>query len=220
LSKEYPILFSAPMVRSILAGTKTHTRRVVKGMALEWLGPEGFTPEFVAHRENGMCPYGQPGERLWVRETWAGSLANVVASADPREVGTQRGMVAYRATYAGDGCPFGKWRPSIHMPRWASRITLEITGVRVERLQEISQADVIAEGCVTPESAAVLAQCRNALAAPDVIGVDGKVHQDARHAYRALWESINGPGSWDANPWVWVVAFRRLEGREGLTQGE
>ena len=183
--KDRPILFSGPMVRAILAGTKTQTRRVVKGLALEWLAE--FTPEFVADPANSLCPYGVPGDRLWVREAYR--FLGVHDHVPPREVSS--GPVWYEAQ---DDVPFhpsefGKLRPSMFMPRWASRITLEVTGVRVERLQDISEADSVAEGIPSGE-----------VSPPDV----------GRFAYRLLWESINGPGSWDANPWVWAVEFKRI----------
>lgn len=167
--KERPILFSGPMVRAILSGAKTQTRRVVKGVALEWLA-EGFTPEFVASPDNYVCPYGQSCDRLWVRETFW----------QPRD----KSETLFKADGAILGC--GKWKPSIHMPRWASRITLEIVSVRVERLNDISEQDARAEG-----------------APPlDATGYRG--------GFFHLWQSINGHDSLDANPWVWVVEFRRL----------
>ena len=135
------------------------------------------------------CPYGQPGDRLWVRETFA------------RIDGQTRPWIEtdYRATYAhGDrlGDTLGvkkRWTPAIHMPRHASRITLGITAVRLERLQEISPYDCVAEGAWSMEDATL-----------------GRGHE-AVAAYRDLWVSIYGPGSWDANPWVWVVDFERLD---------
>lgn len=181
--KERPILFSASMVRAILEGRKTQTRRVVKRIPLEWL-ESGLHPDFVAFPENGLSPYGQPGDRLWVRESWAyhpdfpESTHRAIYRADP---GVENDVP--------------RWRPSIHMPRWASRINLEVTGVRVERLQEISESDAKAEGCSVPE-----------IIYPD----EPKEHYSYAAAYKHLWESINGPGSWDANPWVWVVEFRRI----------
>lgn len=192
--KERPILFSAPMVRAILAGNKTQTRRVVKGQALEWLDAVGFTPEYTALPENGLCPYGEPGDRLWVRETCRAEelpagLDGVRYSADnhfepikntPGDSFRWMHLNAYRAEA-------GAVVPSIHMPRWASRILLEIVSVRVERLQDIGEEDALAEGMF------------GCTFGP----VDG---------YRHLWETLNGPGSWSANPWVWVVEFRRVDG--------
>ena len=178
-----PILFSAPMVRAILAGTKTQTRRVLRDgtwwnpkhgvirMAPAGLACTGFAP--VA------CPYGQPGDRLWVREAWA--VPHRYDHLGPSNIP----VVGVRAHYAATEDRGGlRWRPSIHMCRWASRIALEIVSVRVERLQDISVEDCRAEG--------------GAYTSP----------LDVRAWYRALWESINGPGSWEANPWVWVVEFR------------
>lgn len=204
---ERPILFSDPMVRAILAGTKTQTRRVVKGEALTWLSPHvGFTPEFVASKENGLCPYGQPGDRLYVKERHAFlDVTKSALSQFPLEGGgfgpdvwnlcveysdgTENDAISVEGAKPKQTRERGetRWRPSIHMPRWASRITLEITGIRVERLWEISLADVQAEGCpFRPKTS------------------------EAEGWYRQLWEQINGPGSWDANPWVWVVEFRRV----------
>lgn len=184
--KGRPILFSAPMVRAILAGTKTQTRRVAKGLALEWLS-EGFTPEFVADYQNRLCPYGQPGDRLWVRETWALAFESAVIPHPE--------AVIYRAD-EGNADWGGRWKPSIHMPRWASRITLEIVSVRVERLQDISGTDCLAEGVGAPVG--------SELSYGSVTDAWNK------REYARLWESINGPGSWDANPWVWVVEFKRV----------
>lgn len=200
--KERPILFSAPMVRAILAGTKTQTRRVVKGWPLEWLLPPiSFTPEYVADPANAACPYGQPGGRLWVRETWMADPpitddwpSTQFSGCKPRDHSLipDRYRKPEHCLYRADGRDdLHGWTPGIHMPRWSSRITLEVTGVRVERLQDISASDAIAEGIPRggPEN-------------PD--GIE-------QREYRQLWEQINGPGSWDANPWVWVVEFKRAD---------
>ena len=206
--RERPILFSAPMVRALLAGTKTQTRRVVKGAPEDWspVQPQVYAPTIVdrhgdeqpgpdafgAGDEQGdhwiRCPYGQPGDRLYVRETWAAPHA--YDHLPPRLIPTDA-RIHYAATEDRGGL---LWRPSIHMPRWASRITLEVTGVKVERLQNISEADAIAEG--TPGGhGAIPGYSYNAT--------------PTEH-YKWLWESINGPGSWDANPHVWCVSFKRL----------
>lgn len=192
---ERPILFNSAMVRAILGGTKTQTRRVVKGAALEWLEPWMFAPEFVAASENAMCPFGHSGDRLWVRETWACLDSHTRPGS----------RLAYRAnTPDGERVRVdAPWRPSIYMPRWASRITLEITGVRVERLQAISEADAQAEGCT---------QNHNGYFWGGPHAEYGRKQMPtAKAAFADLWDSINGPGSWDANPWVWCVEFRRLE---------
>ena len=219
MSKERPILFSGPMVRALLDGSKTQTRRAMKPQ------PTHFNPAGVPRRvipTGGpsyviRCPYGQPGDRLWVRETWQGPLLQEFeADADPDwhyASHIHQYQNPAHCEYAADGGPKPEytnaddvmrqgWRPSIHMPRWASRITLEITSVRVERLQDISEADAIAEGCT---------QNHNGYYWGGPHPVSGlKQLATAKGAYQDLWESINGPGSWDANPWVWVVEFRRL----------
>ncbi len=204
MSRERPILFSAPMVRAILAGTKTQTRRMVKGIPLLWLSQSvGFTPEFVALPDNDACPYGEPGDRLWVRETFYHEPADYVREASV-SIPSRPAITVYRADGGFDADQFDagcKWQPSIHMPRNLSRITLEITGVRVERLQDISEADARAEGIV------------HSTRFGGYHTEDGRHFHaaDPRQSYASLWEQINGPGSWDANPWVWVLEFRRLE---------
>ena len=200
-----PIIFSAPMVRAILEGRKTQTRRVVKPQP-DSLSTDGVPTRFFHKRAIGSgyqvqisCPYGAPGDRLWVREThW-------MDRRDPTMVAMDLdGYVVARSGYeTGQACDvtqlsrheFWRKRPSIHMPRWASRILLEVTAVRVERLQDISEADAAAEGWMRrPE-----------------VSDDPQVHHDAaRDWFSDLWESINGPGSWEANPWVWVIEFRRV----------
>jgi hypothetical protein len=191
--KERPIIFSAPMVRAILAGTKTQTRRVVKNTGMYAIdapihGEETAKRELLALATR--CPYGQPGGRLWVRETWA--------QPDRRSAGFSPWV--YAANYQER--PSHRWRPSIHMPRCASRILLDVTAVRVERLQDISEADALAEG-VTPKWEP---GCSGRL----MEALGGFSFRPAASAYADLWESINGPGSWDANPWVWMVEFRRV----------
>ncbi|MBA3852911.1 MAG: hypothetical protein C0503_00770 [Gemmatimonas sp.] len=199
---ERPILFSGPMVRAILAGHKTQTRRVVRG-DFDTIQPSVMTTDGKmleshwtatgpAGRVGLVSPYGVDGHKLWVRETW-----------DFRPWATEDAPTAVRVAYAADGeqrdvvAPadwnptlFGtaRWRPSIHMPRWASRLTLEVTDVRVERLQCMSEEDAIAEGVVAPARWA---------------SVPG---------FAVLWDSLNAARGfgWDANPWVWVIEFRRV----------
>jgi len=199
--RERPILMNAPMVRAVLAGTKTQTRRVAKVNDHDckpgFITPNaGFVPRRVQDHAV-YCPYGQPGDRLWVRETWAAPHAydHLPPRLVPRDA-----RIHYAASEERGGL---LWRPSIHMPRWASRLTLEITEVRVERLNEISEEDAKAEGIAYQDDAKEIGRGR--------LSHDGSVLYDtAREAFVKLWESINGPGSWDANPWVWVVSFRRL----------
>lgn len=204
--KERPILFSGPMVRAILAGRKTQTRRVVKLNDAGRVARGGRQWHIDDDHAALACPYGQPGDRLWVRETWARAYVHQALSE-------------HYVYAAGDNSTDygGPWKPSIHMPRAASRITLEVTDVRVERLQDISEADAIAEG-MDPSPGLV---GDDDLAVRDVIAA----HDAARGTFLGmavpvarfvlLWDSINGkqPGvtNWNANPWVWVVSFRRLE---------
>ena len=202
--KDHPILFNGAMVRALLAGSKTQTRRVVKNdpgpywnpqvgiynpLVIESGGYEAPGPEIYGASDElhgRKCPYGQPGDRLWVRETFGynpdhpGILAHCCYRADP---GHEHDGIA--------------WKPSIHMPRAASRILLEIVSVRVERLQDISEKDARAEG-VTIEDRHMAGYCAGQFLPPSI------------RAYRDLWESISGDGSWGANPWVWVVEFKRV----------
>jgi len=210
--KERPIIFSGPMVRALLDGSKTQTRRVVKPIGAHHIfqfrgeeaahGADEPTGEWAWCRaervvsEHIRCPYGKPGDRLWVRETFAhmyrGNAAPEARCDDD---------VAYKADgFTPDEYAYGSWKPPIHMPRWASRITLEVTGVHVERLQDISEADALAEGIEV---------------GPSGFHVDGGRHfhaASARESYASLWDSLNAARGfgWDVNPWVWVVQFRRL----------
>jgi hypothetical protein len=176
--KERGILFSAPMVRALLAGSKTQTRRICKVRDVNGAPLTSYMGDALAALIRQHCLYGQPGDRLWVRETW---------QRDP----LNDGKFLYRATQRCETV-FDKWIPSIHMFRYASRITLEVTGVRVERLRDISETDAKAEGTT-----------------PSIVG-DDLEHLKYRAGYQTLWESINGAGSWAANPWVWVVEFKKV----------
>lgn len=247
-SKERPILFSAPMVRAILDGHKRQTRRIVKPQPAarpfqiegersgDWFtGNRSYPDRGPMMDGRWRCPYGAPGDRLWVRETWASPEVDktkpgrVAYDADgvcgcwigtgedrhfvchgrvlqasgfhscfPKEGATTRGLGDYSDKRSGEYPTYRHgWRPSIHMPRWASRITLEITGVRVERLQDISEADSDAEGADTPAVANIIGACWS-----------------KRDCFGKLWHTIHssdGPNGWSSNPWVWVVEFRRME---------
>lgn len=215
--KERPIIFSAPMVRAILAGKKTQTRRVVKlkpwqqieerddGAPWPWMYDDDRAGDHWL-----PCPYGQAGDRLWMREAWdfipeggpgTPNCAGIRYWADAGyELRTP--PLTFNPMLYGEE----KVRPSIHMPRWASRITLELTSVRVERLQDISEADAVAEG-VTPKWEP---GCSGRL----MEAIGGFSFRPAASAYADLWESLHGPGSWDANPWVWVVEFGRIQPAE------
>lgn len=204
--KERPILFSGPMVRAILEGRKTMTRRVVKlryGADVVVTNGKVWKPARVDYAGYVDCPYGQVGDRLWVREAW-----RTVAEANdlaPRDL-----SAAHRFWHEADSphqLGYGKLRPSIHMPRIASRILLEITGVRVERLHEISEADAQAEGV----ERVVAGVGWRRYCDPDSEEVGVPPCGDARRSFRSLWKFINGDESWNANPWVWVVEFKRVQ---------
>lgn len=186
--KERPILFSTEMVKAILEGRKTQTRRVVKKQphgAGEWVRQlaSWLFPNVNPYIKL-KCPYGQPGDRLWVRETF------LVERSQHKDFYEYK--ADYSNTFAGDVC----WKPSIFMPREACRILLEVTDVRVERLQDISEEDAIAEGISLPNYAE---QAIKDIFFPEPSAI-----------YSELWESINGKGSWDKNPWVWVIEFKKV----------
>lgn len=218
--KERPILFNAEMVQAILSGRKTQTRRVMKDQPTDCFSPMNmgleldytarwYTPGIVDkhgylqpakkeifgvadEHEGYECQIGAVGDQLWVRETWA--RYNI--DQDSHDM-------AYRATKPDDWPEGGRWRPSIHMPRWASRISLLITGVRVERLQDISQEDAQAEGF---ELSGWVPSYSN----PDNAGFDETLTPYDNLA--ETWESIYGQRSWLLNPWVWVIEFERIGG--------
>lgn len=199
--KERPILFSGPMVRAILDGRKTQTRRVVKDSAKHnvYLLGDNACGVLWDH-----CPYGQPGDRLWVRETWAH-----ISRCEHYNHLHDSTEWLYKAD--GSSC-VSKWTPSIHMPRFASRILLEVTAVRVERLQEISRDDAIQEGIEhlhRDVDVPTLNPWRNYLQ-----GQPGEMIQHCscpRRSFQTLWDLINAKRApWDSNPWVWVVEFKRI----------
>ena len=229
---ERPILFSAPMARAILDGHKTQTRRVVTvGDVVEERDDGTPWPYFTTwtHGDDGSpwasCPYGAPGDRLWVRETWRyadwteDGLPWIRYAADDARRLCERVTPEWAARVADiwaelssaenvavDGrATDRKWRPSIFLPRWASRITLAVTAVRVERLQAISEADAIAEGIAArcDHGCSSLCGCTSCV---------GEGCQTAAAQYSALWDTINGDRApWASNPWVWVVEFPRVE---------
>jgi len=184
-----PILFSGPMIRAILSGVKTQTRRIIKPQPGDHPDDDGYMSTIEAR-----CLY-SAGMLLWVRETWATAAGG---GYDARE---DRGPYWYRATDSGE-CD-GPWRPSIFMPRDASRITLEVTTVRAQRLQEISEEDAVAEGAMLWWDALTEGQRMIEYA-----GGRGPVA-----AFHALWDSINAKRGcgWGVNPWVWAVTFRRVK---------
>lgn len=236
--KERPIIFNADMVRAVLDGRKTQTRRIMREQPEvipkeDEFGKPGFWIPFNAGktmvRNEDMyiaCPFGLKGDRLWVRETWSvvshafdddGLMIDYVPDRPAKAVHEKpfgRGYYSGHAIYAADGgftwgdddgCADGRscWKPSIHMPRWASRITLEITGVRVERSQDITEQDAAAEG--VPPVGDLLPDY------PDTYLTPKGDFATAKVAFQRLWESIYGDDSWQANPWVWVIEFKRVE---------
>lgn len=209
---ERPILFSGPMVRAIIEGQKTVTRRVAKPVKHPDLGNIYAPGALVLENEpqhviNRACPYGQPGDRLWVRETFA-DLRGTGIEHRPDPAGPLQ-----RYAFAADS-PLGsasdearkdfgvKWKPSIHMPRIACRILLEITAVRVERLQDISEEQAMGEGVRRYDRHAEVGDWYH------VDGVDDTYSADPVAAFAQLWKTTGG--DWDANPWVWVVEFKRV----------
>lgn len=207
--KERPILFSAPMVRALLAGTKTQTRRVVnpQGAILTDSIARGLGVQPPARQNQPVipCPYGVIGDRLYVREAFYfggkriadnGTPWVFLAYAErPKTTVLHPTLTQFDKIKFADESPEKPWRemklrPGIHLPKWAIRLTLEIVGVRVERLQDISESDACWEGIEIPED------------------------HDYVAAYRRLWESINGPDSWALNPWVWVVEFKKIGGAQ------
>jgi hypothetical protein len=215
-AKERPILFSGPMVRAILDGRKTVTRRPIKPSM------RGFDVSFELHQQDDgswrplhtfdescmddqgtehpvVCPYGKPGDRLWVRETWYCDHFEVMRGPylKPADLDVTEARGDGTLVYAADGLtPYEAdqpaWKPSIHMPRWASRILLEVTDVRVEQLQAISIGQICKEGL--------------ARSIYEFIPVT-----TAFDAFAEVWDSINGPGTWEANPWVWAVEFKQVQ---------
>ena len=235
--KERPILFSAPMVRAILEGRKTVTRRALNERALKNIGygvqlgechelpSEGpLHPNSIGYY-NDFCPFGQPGDRLWVRETWTRT-----GNGDP-------GYLTYRATYPACLPPYLenippasdiRWKPSIHMFRADSRILLEITDIRVERLQGISDEQAVAEGCFFTDYGRKCGHGGKGWTDVGACPAPESTHQQRegwmwdkttsheqclgapRWAFANLWNAVNGPDAWDSNPWVWVIEFKQV----------
>jgi hypothetical protein len=257
--KERPILFSAPMVRALLAGTKTQTRRAVNpqppsveavrgkaGIGFSMLsprsgdghwrvsGPVWAVRDLMGAEPQWRCPYGAAGERLWVRETWCSAYARgawgTIFAADQSFVLGKRQHEKGPHFNAADRPPL-QWHPSIFMPRWASRLMLEVTDVRVQRVQDITEEDAIAEGCapqVYPGSWSVMRKDGSAydcFVEPEnpshfaaVVYQPPRSWSTAREVFMRLWDSINGkrPGcAWSDNPWVWCVSFKRIDAQGG-----
>jgi len=225
--RERGIIMTGPSVPAVLAGVKTQTRRITEGAPADTYE---VVPSLLCHRgdlwdfrrqdKRGVphnpvairCPYGAVGDRLWIRESWrteelaSDGTDGIRYQADDAFIpiastaeAADRWVDAHR-----NGAHGKRWRPALYVPRWASRATLEITEVRVQRLQQVSEADAIAEGVEAWEeqldtaairTGAELAACRRA---------------DRRAWFAALWQELHGPGAWGINPWVWAIRFRRL----------
>ncbi|HCT3928055.1 TPA: hypothetical protein OTT35_001198 [Citrobacter koseri] len=207
---ERGMIFNAEMVRAILDGRKTQTRRIMENQPA---GDGPDTPALIRNVDGGFqwyghygessifnCPFGAVGDRLWVRETFRLFDSSVECSCEDHcSCSCYHGKPLYRANGDDTEC---RWTPSIHMPRWASRITLEITSVRVERLNDISQEDALAEGME-------LTGWEPTYSDPDSGGEVWTPYDN----FAELWQSIYGVGSWLSNPWVWVIEFKRIEER-------
>ncbi|WP_250602200.1 hypothetical protein [Serratia marcescens] len=197
--KERPVIFNGEMVRAIIDGRKTQTRRTIANVGSDNCIPlqkptktkDGIYTHVMDAPGNGLCPFGRVGDRLWVRETFAAFDADWKHPGKPHDLkdGPWPNVV-YPASVAK--IPDGTCRPSIHMPRWASRILLEITTVRVERLNDISEEDAKAEG---------VAPSQHIITPPEAL---------YRVGFLKLWQSIYGEESWSANPWVWVIEFKQV----------
>lgn len=229
--RERPIIFNADMVRAVIDGRKTQTRRIIQSPAKnmqasgqkvidyrepgdKWYGEHVFSMrnssgtwcDYTKEQFLAKCPFGAVGDRLWVRETWMpdaprdgtwGDVEFYGCKGSPLSMIPERYRTPDHCIHrAGwDGHEMVGWTPSIHMPRWASRIALEITGVRVERLSALSDDDARNEGC------------------PAQLPHNPEDQHQARTWFRGLWSEIYGEESWQANPWVWVIEFKRVEGQ-------
>ncbi|MCL8299434.1 hypothetical protein [Pseudomonas mosselii] len=222
--KERPILFSAPMVRAILDGRKTVTRRPVKGLKTNFpvvAAADGTPLRTGACWDIGgpilHCPFGKPGERMWVRETWYCDHDEVMRGPylKPDDLDIREARDDGTLIYAADGLtPYEAdqpvWKPNIHMPRWACRILLEITNVRVERLQD-GEGETPFESRYVAEGIHRIHHGDGEYAFHPFKSEPGPGNwTDPFDAWRELWVSVNGSDSWNANPWVWVVEFKRV----------
>ncbi len=221
-SKERGMIFNEPMVRAILSGQKTQTRRIMKvqpehsNLGLrriidsknsadngKYFWSQSDATGLKSRSKPFNCPFGEIGDRIWVRETWQGPLVDFERSDDLLR-NPEKYEKPENCVYEADGVPAPEfydaddnlrccWRPSIHMPRWASRILLEITNVRVERLNDISEEDAKAEGVSPPA---------RTITPPEAV---------YRVGFGELWRSIYGDENWEKNPWVWVIEFKRVQ---------
>lgn len=210
MQKERPILFSAPMVCAILEGRKTQTRRIYKAdKAVHQISSENMESEICV--TEAICPYGKVGDRLWVRETFgygtrpdplSGWVDGIEYRADEKYIDEIEYLPLYPIP---EGVEYDDsksgWKPSIFMPRWASRITLEIVNVGIEQLQDITEEDAKVEGC----------EAEFEMNAADFISGKTLIESTYKTGYKHLWDKINGAGSWEKNPFVWVIEFKRID---------
>lgn len=209
--KEYPIIFSPVMVKAILSGDKTQTRRIVKRKQKDCQAQaddRGYRTTNVPfedwHGAEVKSPYGGSGDKLWVRETWKPKY--IKGRLEPFKLIYPK---VHPWFYLADGDEtkgYGSWKPSIHMPRVAARIILDVVDVRIERLQDITNADCLKEGIgrhvpVPGDGPTIYTNYE---------GKNAGVLYTPKASFLSLWESINGPDSWDLNPWVWVVEFSKI----------
>ncbi len=207
--KEHPILFSADMVKAILRGDKSQTRRVIKPQPISISAhTEKMTNDSVIEiYDQGTarfikCPYGQPGDRLWVRETWA--IVSIPDGTTARKL-----LTVFRADNPRGLEQPEKWKPSIHMPRRASRIMLEVVNVRVERVQDMSLDNIYAEGIhgpgVVPANTFMMVMGESTL--------EGAEAKYMINEFSSLWDTINAKRGygWESNPYVWAIEFKALE---------
>ncbi|EFH6022636.1 hypothetical protein [Escherichia coli] len=207
--KERGMIFNDEMVRAILEGRKTQTRRPVKNVRADnclvirkpTKKRNGVYTHVMDAPEHGLCPFGNVGDRIWVRETFnAFWLDNDVIQEIKDGVSLASELCDYKADYSDSSKPAEGWTPSIYMPRWASRILLEITDVRVERLNDISEKDARSEGVRWSDGK------------PNKMGLATELVVYAKDTFTSLWKSIYSEESWNANPWVWVIEFKRIQG--------
>ena len=214
MKKERPILFSTPMVQAILDGRKTQTRRVVKLSKDTYGGIEINDLSFTTFDANGnplisTCPYGRVGDILWVRETFARIYPNRTEEPQTTTVGWMRqnpgkSPYIYLANENLESKKVYYYKPSIHMPKSAARIWLEITNIRIERLHDISEEDAITEGIEEIHPAPFVIRWKNYM-------IENSFWECPEGSFMSLWQTINGKESWESNPWVWVVEFKQIE---------
>jgi len=246
VSRERPIIFDAPSVRAVLAGTKTQARRICAERSPHWIVDErgNGTRWLMVARDSvrgatlrdpawipAASPFGEPGDRLWVRETWTpyygGMFGGTVGEVEPagstgiayyadgarvRNDSFQRLNLKGHSVLAGAENTHARWRPSIHMPRWAARLFLEVTAVRVERLQAITEEDARTEGARATDAAQIFQRVGTSEYGLQHVRQVKELENTARGAFACLWDSINGDRApWASNPFVWVVEFKRVE---------